>query len=373
MHRRSIAAGAVAFALAAGLWLALFGLREARAGDGFDFLRWELETVANKPLHALGAPLRDDPPAADALARYFALRDRDVGEARRLENVVEAAVEGRVDAAIREAGVSFPLALPGALAVWPPVDIELARSPRLLVTSPRAEIRRVDDLLLRADLTTRERDAIERAAEARDASMSVLAVPTGGVATYPAIVRASASYRALIATAAHEWVHHYLAFYPLGRAIFDNPDTLTINETVASIAGDELAAIALARHGDPSPPRAPAAPPRIDRDAVLRDLHTEVDALLASGRVEEAERRMDEVRDELAAHGVHIRRINQAFFAFYGTYATRGDAIHPLGGQLTEIRERSGSLARFLELVRGLTSAGEVEALLERLRGSARP
>ena len=357
-----------ALLLALGLWLGLFGLREARSGDGFDLLYWELSTVANKALFALGAPIRDDPPAADALERYFALDDRYGVEARELENIVEAVIEGRVDAAVREAGVSFPLALPGALAVWPPVDIEIARSPRVLVSSPRAEIRRAEDRLLRVDLSTRERDTIEREAEARDPSISVLAIPTGGVATYPAIVRASASYGSLVETAAHEWVHHYLAFYPLGRAIYADPDGLTINETVASIAGDELGAAVLARHGDPSPPRPPASTPTIDRNEVLRDLHSEVDELLADGRIDEAERRMEEVRQLLEDHGVYIRRINQAFFAFYGTYATRGDAIHPLGGQLTEIRERAGSLAHFLELVRGVTSAADVEALLARLR-----
>ena len=356
------------FVLALGLWLGLFGLRDARSADSFDLLRWEIETVANKALFAVGAPIRDDPRPGDALERYFALEDRYGEDARQLENVVEAVVEGRVDAAIREAGVSFPIALPGALAVWPPVDIELTRSPRVLVSSPRDEIRRVEDRLLRADLSTRERDAIELEAEARDRSISVLAVPTGGVATYPAIVRASASYGSLVETAAHEWVHHYLAFYPLGWAIYDDPDGLTINETVVSIAGDELGGMVLARHGDPSPPRPPAAAPTIDRGEVLRELRREVDVLLAAGRIAEAERRMEEVRQRLEDHGVYIRRINQAFFAFYGTYATRADSIHPLGGQLTEIRERAGSLSRFLELVRGVTSAADVEALLARLR-----
>ena len=67
----------------------------------------------------------------------------------------------------------------------------------------------------------------------------------------------------------------------------------------------------------------------------------------------------------LADHGISIRRINQAYFAWYGTYAARADAVDPLGDQLRELRERAGSLARFLELVRGVTTRAEVEALLE--------
>ena len=364
----SVRVAVAAFALAFGLWLSLFALREARAGDDFDLVRWELTTVANKALFSIGGPVRDDPSAEGAVRSYFGLEDRYGAEARRLENTVEAVIEGRVDAAIREAGIDSLLGLPGALAVWPPVDIEITRSPRVLVSSPRAEIKRVEDRLLRADLTTLERDTIELDEEASDPSISVLAAPTGGVATYPAIVRASASYRSLVTTAAHEWVHHYLVFYPLGRAIYEDPDGLTINETVASIAGDELGAMVLARHADPAPPRAPPAAPTIDRDEVLRELHSEVDSLLAAGRIAEAERRMEEVRQLLEDHGVYIRRINQAFFAFYGTYASRPHAIHPLGGQLIEIRDRAGSLARFLELVRGVSSAVEVEELLARLR-----
>ena len=128
----------------------------------------------------------------------------------------------------------------------------------------------------------------------------------------------------------------------------------------------------VARHGDPAPPRAATAAPTIDRGRVLRDLHAEVDSLLGQGRIEEAERRMEEVRQELEDHGIRIRRINQAYFAFYGTYASRDDAIHPLGGQLIELRERAGTLARFLELVRDVTTAAEVEELLARLQRGGR-
>ncbi len=35
-------------------------------------------------------------------------------------------------------------------------------------------------------------------------------MPSGGVATYPAIVTDQGGYAATLETAAHEWVHHYL-------------------------------------------------------------------------------------------------------------------------------------------------------------------
>ena len=364
----ALAAGLLAFLL----WAGLFELHEAEAHEEFDvaqLVRWELGALANKWLFAAGAPLRDDPEPDEALAAWFALGDRRDAEGRRLENVAESAIEGRVDAAIREQGLSFPLPLPGALQVWPPLDIELTASPHVLVISPRTEIRRQEQRVLQFDLGRDELLEIEREAEERDASIAAFVAPTGGVAFYPAIVSDANSYRGAVGTAAHEWVHHYLTFYPLGRAYFTDDDAQTINETVASLVGNELRDAVIERFGDPTPPLAPApaaAPaPDIDRSTVLRELRLEVDALLEEGKVEEAERRMEEVRLLLADHGVSIRRINQAYFAWYGTYAARADAVDPLGNQLRELRERAGSLARFLELVRSVTTRAEVEALLE--------
>ena len=362
----SFAAFAVGL-LALLLWAGLFELREAEAHEEFDvahLVRWELGALANKWLFAAGAPLRDDPASDSALAAWFALGDRRDAEGRRLGNVAESAIEGRIDAVIREQGLSFPLPLPGALQVWPPLDIELSASPHVLVISPRSEIRRQEQRVLQFDLGSGELLRIEREAEEGDASLSAFVAPTGGVAFYPAVVSDANSYRGTVGTAAHEWVHHYLTFYPLGRAYFTDDDAQTINETVASLAGWELRDAVIERFGDPTPPRAPAPAPDIDRSTVLRELRLEVDALLEQGKVEQAERRMEEVRLVLADHGVSIRRINQAYFAWYGTYAARADAVDPLGAQLRELRERAGSLARFLELVRGITTREEVEALL---------
>lgn len=77
---------------------------------------------------------------------------------------------------------------------------------------------------------------------------------------------------------------------------------------------------------------------------------------------------MEAVRVQLSDAGFRIRRLNQAYFAWYGTYAARPDATDPLGAQLREVRSRTGSLLAFLEVVRNATSRAEVVAALERLR-----
>jgi hypothetical protein len=132
-----------AIALVAGfaLWAALFAAHNARAGEEFDSKRWERTQVLNKWVFALGAPFRSDPSHDEAIAAYFSTSNRLRGdEGRRLENVVEAAIEGRIDAVLRDEGITARESLPGPFAVWPPVDIEIAPAPQLLVVSPRSEI-----------------------------------------------------------------------------------------------------------------------------------------------------------------------------------------------------------------------------------------
>ena len=57
---------------------------------------------------------------------------------------------------------------------------------------------------------------------------------------YPAIIPFDEDYHFILQDIAHEWMHHYLYFAPLGRAYFDSPNLTTLNETVANIAGREL-------------------------------------------------------------------------------------------------------------------------------------
>jgi len=360
------------FVVALALSLGALAWRDARAGDVFDFFRWERTTATNKWIQLLGSPFRDAPDSDDAITRYFALDDYTSDEARELENVVEAVIEGRVNEVVANLGIDGRLPLPGS--VFPPVDIEIASSPRALVISPRDRVERIHTDLLRPDLSLDDAVSLEQATEAEDSSRSALVVATGGVATYPAVVREGRSYRGTVGTAAHEWVHHYLTFYELGFRYNSSSDLRTINETVADIVGDEIRDLVLERYGDPTvvpaTPTPAATPPddtvpAIDRNEVLRDLRLEVDDLLEHGRVEDAEARMEEVRLELCEAGHCIRRINQAYFAWYGTYAAREDATDPLGPQIRELRANSGSLAAFLATIRGVGSRAEVEELLE--------
>ena len=299
------------------------------------------------------------------LAEIDALR----AERRRLENRVERILEGRIAGVFRDSGFSRALPLfDGRQILWPPIDAEIQSPPRVLTVSPRSEIRLQRTLLLDADLAPEKIAAIEAALEA-SGEYSALVDTIGGVAAFPAIVRATRTYLPLVDTIAHEWVHHYLFFYPLGRAFFDSTNLRTINETVANMVAAEIAPLVLAAHpqvdAPPASPSASATGARAQTDALLFDLRREVDALLARGDIVTAEHRMEEVRLQLQGLGRNIRRINQAFFAFNGVYADRPESSSPIGPKLRDLRAQSPSLIAFMQAVRSVTSPAGLDALLD--------
>ena len=83
----------------------------------------------------------------------------------------------------------------------------------------------------------------------------------------------------------------------------------------------------------------------------MRRIRVHVDELLSQGRVSDAEAYMEAERQELVAAGYNLRRLNQAYFAFYGSYATSPASVDPIGPWMRQLRARSGSLKAFLDKV----------------------
>ena len=356
---------------------------DAVDGHRFSLLDFELDSLFNGWLGDLGDFLTGRRPhGADAdrlLERYFTLgaditarAAQGAGDAelapfraqrRTLENRAERILEARIARTYRQLGFRRPLPLFGDQALlWPPIDIELARPPRVLAVSPRDQIRLLRTVLLDPDPPLADLERIEAAIEA-GGRHSAFVDTIGGLAAYPAIVCDTRTYASTVDTIAHEWLHHYLYFYPLGRAFFASDETRTINETVADLIAAEVAARLFAAYPNVRLP----APPALDRsetDSLLRRLRLDVDALLAASRIEEAERRMEEVRLQLAAAGRSLRRINQAFFAFSGVYGTRPTTSSPIGPLLQQLRAASPTLRDFVAQVRAIDSLVELEALL---------
>ena len=361
-------------------WSALGG-RALFDDTRFNVARWETAHFFNRWLYEIGAPFRDDPAPVAALQRYFAAGrelaalERSAGEStdpatrqavaqlrterKELENTVEAAIEHRIATVLAEQGLKTGLPIIGA-TLWPPVDLELTGAPRVLAISPRDCIELLDSDLLNPELTPEKAYALE--SEAESAMRSAIVLQTSGVATYPSMVEEDATYEDVVETAAHEWVHQYLAFHPLGRRYFS--DLRDVNETVATIAGRDIAVLVLARYLAPPAPPTAVNGSTVNVRAVLTALRQDVDLLLADGRVAEAEALMRQRQQELAAQGIVIRRINQAYFAFRGLYATSGAAAGDLGPRLQSLRERSGSVGAFLRAIEDISSRAALERVL---------
>lgn len=308
-----------------------------------------------------GNPDADPAARASALAQLPSLR----GERTDIANTVQRILEGRLTRVIKEAGLTRRF---GGDVVWPPVNIEFQNPPSVLVKSPRNEIRKESEQLLEGDLPIERAEQLEANAE-RDGKTSALVVQIGGIAMYPAIIPEDSDYAFIMDDIAHEWMHHYLYFTPLGRRYFDSGKLTTLNETVADLVGQELGARLVAEY-----PLGPsyvssggvlASPaPAIDFTAEMRDLRRQVEALLAQGKIDDAERLMEEKRRYLADNGYYIRKLNQAYFAFHGSYADSAGSIDPIGPKLDSLRKESPSLKTFVERARDLTSESDLDRAL---------
>lgn len=373
-----------------GLAMTLFWPRGAVGHDRYELWRWEASTLLDNAFARLGiVPQPGQGEGQRALLSYFALTsqlreasataDPDAAlietlsnERATYENDVERLIEGYIDEAVRQSGLQRRLPLFNSVRiVWPPVEFELTNPPQLLVRSPRTQIRRAGDTLLKNDLTLAEIERLEE--KTSDDRQVSIVISIGGLAAYPAIVRDDRAYDSIIETASHEWVHHYLAFFPLGEQWGNGGDAETLNETTANIAGRELASLIRQNHPIDLPSGAdgrlpPRPAPTVDATAVLRELRLSVDALLQQGQVAEAESLMEEKRRYLNDNGVSIRKINQAYFAFYGTYADSPQSSNPIGPKIERVWELTHDVGAFLTIMRGVTSVASLDAAIASLQ-----
>ncbi len=302
------------------------------------------------------------------------------GQRADLRNDVEETIESEISTVIR----SNRLGLAGDV-VFPPVDVRLEAPPMVLVTSPRDRIERLDDVLLKADMGIESREDVEeRVTETLGLSSLVLEV--GGVATFPASVHHGTDLRNTLRLAAHEWVHHYLFLRPLGRNPYATSELMVLNETVASVAGDEIGDIAHSAMKSRTPDEDRngrgaevefhvadlAEHTEVDFGKLMRETRVTVDRLLADGKVEEAESYMEVQRKLLTESGHPIRKLNQAYFAFYGTYAHGPASIDPIGPQVRRLRELSKDVGEFLTRAGSVTSSDELLELIYRIESTSR-
>jgi len=372
-------------------------LGQEASSHRFSLVNWEIQNLPSKLIKSL-LSLESIPPPEEreaVLNHFFELGDElnrvewelvqevalhgaQSAEVERLESQVEivrdeyddlapkveAIIEHEIEHQLRDEDLGFRFIT--WRIIFPPVLFTFERPPKILIASPRDHVERLDDLLLSPDMTTEEIEALEDSI-LQNHNLSAIVEGLGGYSTYPSIVQEKVSFYRSVAIAAHEWTHAYLFFYPLGRAYNKGGVVQEINETVADIIEIEIAdSISLAYGREPPPPQPPPSEdgPTFDFVAEMRETRRTLDDMLAEGKIEEAERYLEERRQLFVAAGFAIRKLNQAYFAFHGTYAFSPASVSPVGEQLEELRGYFPTLGEFLAAVRKVSTHDKLLALL---------
>ncbi|MFP4344073.1 MAG: hypothetical protein ACLFU8_05210 [Anaerolineales bacterium] len=395
----------------------VYRLALTSGGYDFNFLTWELEALFRKLAYGLLAPQRFLTEEERALLVLDYLDDvRDTrtlsaeierlytdpqvnnpgavtAEARaeledlraRLEvqaPVAEAILGEQVSVVLQDAGLGL------LRQVFPPVSGTITPLPHILIVSPREEIETIYQRQLVTGLHAAQKTALEEAIEEQVPEVSAYVTGIGGLATYPAMLLESSSIDHLADVMAHEWTHHYLLPSPVGWGYLSSPEIRTINETSASLLGEWAGQELVRRFYEPLLAREKPLPDplqgereeeqleeRFDFVAEMRETRVTVDALLASERVGEAETYMEARRRLFVEHGYRLRRLNQAYFAFHGSYAARpggGSAGEdPLGPAVRLVWSLSETPRDFLRHIAGATSLEELQEIITALASRA--
>jgi hypothetical protein len=262
---------------------------------------------------------------------------------------------------------------------FPPVLYHVTDLPKELIVSPRNVIRQEKSISLRSGLSPSEEISLEADVE-NDSNYSALVVPVGGVSTYPTMVISTNDLLNLVDTVAHEWTHNLLIFRPLGWNYSTSPALRTMNETTASIAGEEISWFLVRQfYGDLLAPENNYAYRTYEAsyDPHLLSLQADfdfrqemyqtriaVDGLLAQNKIIDAEQYMETRRKVFWDNGYKIRKLNQAYFAFYGAYANEpfsAAGADPVGNDVRILRAKSVSLLSFIQKISGMSSYGQLK------------
>ena len=350
------------------------------AAAGADMVRAYLDRAAaireaEADIEALFAAGDGETAAAQTMqARLDALRT----EQDAVRSTVEQIIERQVGGELARRGLGF------AGASFPPVQFTFVEPPKKLVVSPRDRIATVHYRMLQPAFSTADAEATEATITA-DFDLSAYVTRIGGLGAYPSMVIDRGDIPWIMSTVAHEWTHNYLTLFPLGLSYNRSPQLTTINETVAEIVGNEVGAAVVARYYPEFAPEAeedaasaadvdalpgvdlpPSGPTPFDFRTEMRRTRLMVDRLLADGRVEDAERYMEQQRQQFVANGYPIRKLNQAYFAFHGSYGTSAASTDPLVPLLFQLRDQSADTRAFLRNVRGVTSSEQLAGLLKK-------
>lgn len=315
-----------------------------------------------------------DPKVKNPTAASASLRTELTGlytRQRQVAPMAEAILQEQVSATLANLGLTS-----GGQPI-PPVWFHITPLPYNLIISPRGKIQEDASISLITDLTVDQQVNLENQVS-QGLNVSALVVPVGGIGTYPTMIERTTALDWLADTIAHEWTHNWLTLRPLGLNYETSPELRTMNETTASISGTEISQIVLRQYYPEAYPLYAArareaslsltpANSNFDFRVEMHTTRVHVDELLATGKITEAETYMDQRRQVFWDNGYPIRKLNQAYFAFYGAYAEiPGGAAgeDPVGPAVRALRTQSSSLTTFLIRISQMSSFKQLEDAL---------
>lgn len=359
----------------------------------FDFVRWEIKAIWNKALElsfGIAHHLTIDQ-QRNIVQDFFRLmaHSKEIEQnltrlyskpgaintdtIRRLEKdlsliqeqlkhqslLAEPVIQNQISYAISNQGITR-IATP-----FPPTLFQTSPLPKQLILSPRDVIRQENSISLVPDISLEEMITLEELVE-EFTEYSAIVVPIGGIGTYPTMIVQTTYLPNLLDTAAHEWIHNHLTFRPLGLRYNASPALRTMNETTANIAGNEIMRETLYLYYPDYFQDKPITPdllqanvPDIPVEAeggfnyseMMYQTRIHVDELLAQGKIEEAEQYMESQRQVFWDNGYQIRKLNQAYFSFYGAYADTPFSAagnDPVGEDVRLFRTQHANLSSFI-------------------------
>lgn len=350
--------------------------REARTEVVMEYLRVTEYTLRGEQRLAI---LFADPAVKDKEAASQQIRaelQKLYDRQDQIQPLAESVIQAQVTEILHAAGLTL-----GGQPI-PPVAYHVSPLPLNLVVSRRDRIEQITAISLQPTLTVDEQVFIEDNV-ATELDASTLVVPVGGIGVYPTMVMRTDYFAWQLSTVIHEWTHNFLSLRPLGMNYATTPELRIMNETTASIVENELGPLVIQRFYPQlasSTLRAGTTsrasffgmplledPPPFDFRAEMRTTRVRADELLAEGKIEEAEAYMEQRRQFFWQNGYAIRKLNQAYFAFYGAYADvpGGPAGEdPVGPAVRDLRAQSATLAEFLNRISWMDSFEDLLAAI---------
>ena len=272
-------------------------------------------------------------------------------------------IEGFLEEIVGDSIASHGIGYKVGSVHFPPVAISFAPLPKLLVTSPRTDIFRLENILLSPNITTEEIVALENSIAA-SSDLSAIVVNIGGIATYPAMISSVSSIQHTLNLISHEWLHHFLAFRPLGQHMLKSSAMHELNETVANVFGETISKELISIYSDglkmpPCSSNLSYGSNSFDFRHEMELIRNEVDDLLKMHQIDQAEAFMENKRLFLVSKGYPIRKLNQAYFAFHGTYTDHPAAVSDTFDKLVKLQGNYPSLKEFIWAVSGISTYQE--------------